>query len=438
MGSCRQGLEEHRELDSHPCSMRPLLATVFALCILPILAWSPAYGDPLAEEQERDLRSSLLGAWATGARGDTKLILLEDGSLVFNGSKAHYRVQAGSLVIQWEGGEASYAVKLEGKKLTLSGDTLSGPLILFRRSLASDWLSLFTAESAVSKLLRIFQILLIVVAARLVIWFLRWLSSVLIYSNRGPLRYLYPRNKNRARTIHSLGLNVLKYVVYLLAAGFVLSELGINYTAYFVSLSFVGLAIGFGAQGLVQDMVTGFFILFEGQFEVGDMVEISGQVGVIKEFGLRMTSLRNYLGQTVFTPNRNILTVGKFLKGAQQVWVDVQVADQAAADQGAKLLRQVGEAVSRQFEGVMLITPEVSGPRALATGEQFLRLATSIWPKQEWVVEQQMIPRIRESFKRAGLEIPEDRVVVFYHIREEVTVSAPRFIFKAPGPRREA
>jgi len=405
--------------------------SVLGLCLSLALFASPAYGDLLAEAQERDLRASLVGSWAGSSM---QLRLSDDGTFAFNGTKGRYEVNGAALTMRWDGGEASYGVKLEGKELTLSNDDLSGPLTLYRHSLALDGLSLVTAESAGGKLVRILLILLIVVVALLVIGLLRWLSHVLIYSDWGPLRHLYARNKSRIRTIHSLGLNVLKYIVYVLAIGFVLSQLGVNYTAYFVSLSFIGLAIGFGAQGLVQDMVTGLFLLVEGQFEVGDMVEMSKQVGIITDFGLRMTRLRNYLGQAVFIPNRNISIVGRFLKGAQQVWLDVHVADEAPSDQGVKLLRQVGEEVAQQFGGVMLKSPEVSGPRSLAGGGQFLRMAAAIWPNERWVIEQQLIPRIREAFKQANIEIPGDRIVAFYHAGEKVTVSAPRII---PGISRK-
>lgn len=95
-------------------------------------------------------------------------------------------------------------------------------------------------------------------------------------------------------------------MVYFAALGFILGELGVNYTAYLASLSVIWLAVGFGSQGLVQDVVTGFFIIFEGQFDVGDMVEMSGQTGLVEELGLRMTRLRNYLGELISVPNRNI------------------------------------------------------------------------------------------------------------------------------------
>ena len=436
MGLHRTGAGEYHGFGSPVWSMRRAALLVVGLSAALGLASPPAHGDLLADAQERDLRASLAGTWTAAKRGGMELTLGSDGYFLFDGVKGNYEVEGSSLVMRQDEEETRYIVKLEGKKLTLSGDSLSGPIILYRKALALEWLSLFTAESVKGKLLRILQILLIAVAARLVIGGMRWLSHFFIYSSWGPLRYLYPQSKSRIRTIHSLGLNVLKYIVYLLAVGFILSELGINYTAYFVSLSFVGLAIGFGSQGLVQDMVTGLFVLFEGQFEVGDMVEISGQVGVVTDFGLRMTKLRNYAGQEVFIPNRNISTVGRFVRGAQQVWVDVHLTDKASSEQGIGLLGQIGKEVAEQFEGVMVKSPEVSGPRSLAAGGQFIRLATAIWPKEQWVIDQQLLPRIRESFKQAGVEIAADRVVVFYHAREKVPLSPPRLIPRRRRPQK--
>ncbi|GIX47260.1 MAG: hypothetical protein KatS3mg131_1471 [Candidatus Tectimicrobiota bacterium] len=219
-------------------------------------------------------------------------------------------------------------------------------------------------------------------------------------------------------TLHAIVLNLCKYFVYFVAIGFALSELGVNYTTYLASLSVLGLAIGFGSQGLVQDMVTGFFILFEGQFAVGDLVEIAGQTGIVEDLGLRMTRLRNYLGQTVVIPNRSIAVVGTYTLGAQQAYVDVAMRSAEAAAQAAPLLQQVATEVARQFAGVVLQPPRVLEPLVLETGERFLRLHLGIWPQQPWVVEQQLVPRLREACQRAGIEIPGDRVVVFYRPRE--------------------
>lgn len=192
--------------------------------------------------------------------------------------------------------------------------------------------------------------------------------------------------------------------------------------AYLASLSVIGLALGFGSQGLVQDMVTGFFLLLEGQFDVGDMVEISGQNGVVQELGLRTTKIANYLGQVVVLPNRAITSVSNYSKGALDAYIDVAVPDAQAAQQVQPLLEKLGEEIGRQFDGAILSPPHVLKILSLGTEETFVRLNLGVWPQQQWVVDQQLIPRIKECLARAQIAIPSDRVVAFYRVAERVTV----------------
>ncbi|MDA0711139.1 MAG: mechanosensitive ion channel, partial [bacterium] len=152
-----------------------------------------------------------------------------------------------------------------------------------------------STDNLQGKLLRIVFVIAIVLVAKYVMAAIQVFSRFLVYNEWGPLRLIFRQHK-RSVTLNALFINVAKYVVYFTAMGYILRELGVNYTTYLASLSLIGIAVGFGSQGLVQDVVTGFFILFENQFSVGDMVEISGQVGIVEDIGLRTTRLRNYFG----------------------------------------------------------------------------------------------------------------------------------------------
>ena len=180
--------------------------------------------------------------------------------------------------------------------------------------------------------------------------------------------------------------------------------------------------MGFGSQGLVQDMVTGFFIIFEGQFDVGDMVEISGQSGHVVDLGLRMTKMRNYLGQIVVIPNRNIAVVGNYSRGAQRAYIDMQVPNPEVGAQGMALMLQLAEEMLKQFEGVALPPIKTTGPWSLTTGEHFVRLHLCIWPGQTWLITDQIIPRLRDAMKRQSLEITNDRVTAYYHPVSQIPV----------------
>lgn len=403
----------------------------------------PAPGDPASETapaaepdallgawQERAAQQALIGAWVP-TTGDTaaRLVLGRDGAFSFDDLTGRYEIEGDRLILT-NGAVVTYNWKpLDNGNLEISGGNLRGPITFAPEPRGPGylgWLFDISPETLRERLQRILAIILIVIAARLFIYLARGVSHLLIFSEWGPLALAYRGRRNRAKTIHSLVLNIAKYFIYFTAFGMILAELGINYTTYIASLSVIGLAVGFGSQGLVQDMVTGFFIIFEGQFDVGDMVEIAGQTGVVTELGLRMTRVRNYLGQTVAIPNRNIATVANYKRGGQQALIDAAVADAAAAERELPVLKQLGEEIMKQFEGVVLPPIRAVGPLTLDTGETFVRLHLSIWPGQTWVVDQQVVPRLRERMQAAGIPIPADRVAAFYHAKESVPATGWR------------
>lgn len=380
----------------------------------------------VGREQAKTVRASLIGEW-TGQIG--VLRLGDDGTFEIGDRSGQYHVEGRTLTLTSDSNEVRYEFSLSGRELTLSGGDIAEPVKftkLVRISPLQDWRSSLSWSSLKTKGRRIAVILLIVVVCQIIVRLLGVLSRLTIYSNWGPLRFVYQRHKKRTQTLHSLALNISRYIIYILAIGFVLTELGVNYTMYFASLSVVGLAIGFGSQGLVQDMVTGFFIVFEEQFNVGDMVEIPPHTGIVEELGLRMTRLRNYLGQRVTIPNRNIAVVGNYTRGAQQVYLDVAIAAKAEVDKTTAALVQVARETADQFQDIILATPKSLGEISLATGQRFCRLHLAIWPQQQWVIDQELVPRIRATIKSQGLDVPDDKVVVFYHPREKRSIASRR------------
>lgn len=384
----------------------------------------------LGRQQREAIRDSLVGTW-TVQIGQVRrtLDIQADGVFTMGSERGSYRIEGDTILLRSANREVAYEFVLTDAKLTLSGGDLVRPMEFarVRRFLRSrDWLSGWSLSGVKAKLRRVLVIILIVVLARMILWGLKTFICVLVYSDRGPLKFVYRFHKRRTITIYALALNIAKYVIYLLAIGLVLTELGIDYTVYFASLSVIGLAIGFGSQGLVQDMVTGFFIVFEEQFNVGDMVEIPPHTGIVEDLGLRMTRLRNYQGQRVVIPNRNIAAVGNYTRGAQQVYLDVAVADGADIETAAAAIRRVAEEAARQFHDVILSPPESQGEIRLSTGQCFVRLDLAIWPGQQWIIDQELLPRIQAMMKSRNVEIPGDRIAVFYHPQEPRSVRLGR------------
>lgn len=381
----------------------------------------------------------LMGSWvAEIADARVSLTFKPGGHFSLDSLEGEYIPTGSQLILRTREGETRYDFELSSGALALRGGDLRKEIRFIRQTEAAEyvasWIEL-SPDDLKRKFKRLTVVLCVVLFARLTILLLKGISHLLIYSDWGPFALIWRFNKGRVRTIHSLVLNVVKYFVYFSALGVVLSELGVNYATYLASLSVVGLAIGFGSQGLVQDMVTGFFVIFEAQFDVGDMVEVGGQTGVVVELGLRMTKLRNYFGQIVVIPNRNIAVVGKYRLDSQLATIDVAISGPEADAPATKLLTELGREINRQFPGVFLNDPVVESVLPLKTGERFIRLRVLFWPGQLWVIDQQFVPRLREAFKRAGLEIPSDRVVVFYHSRDQLVTYDWRERLKKPFAR---
>ena len=388
----------------------------------------------LGKERTRAIKESIIGQWLVNL-GSTQLNLqlTRDGRFLLNGKEGTYSIEGNILKMVEKSSEVGYSFDLAGGLLTLSGGDLNQPLKFSRKPEITGFLGklfTFSLPSVKRKTQRILVIFAVMALSGLIIMLLRAVSHSIIYSDRGILRFIFTRHKSKILTLHSLILNVLKYIIYFTAFGFILSELGVNYKAYLASLSVIGLAIGFGSQGLVQDVVTGFFLIFEGQCEVGDLVEISGQTGIVEELGLRVTKLRNYFGQLIAIPNRNIAVVGNYTTGALQATIDVAVKEETDLGRCSDLLHAIGNEISRQFEGIFLEKPGVAAHLSLETGEHFVRIHAGIWPQQQWVIDQQMVPRIREIFRNKEIEIPGERIVIFYHAREEQPVSGWREYLK--------
>ncbi|MBN1362927.1 MAG: mechanosensitive ion channel [Sedimentisphaerales bacterium] len=407
-------------------SRRVVFLTAAILSMVAGLAWSQVETAPrptiVGQEQSKALEASLIGEW-TCEIGQVRqvLALSADGTFALGDKRGTYATEANRLSLRTDSDTVSYDFRLKGKTLTLSGGDLSAPLEFTkvpRFGETKEWLWDWSVPSLVGKLRRIGVIVLVVVVCQAAVRLLRILAQTVVYTEWGPLKFVYRRHKKRTMTLYSLALNISKYVIYLLAFGYILTELGVNYTMYFASLSVVGLAIGFGSQGLVQDMVTGFFIVFEEQFNVGDMVEIPPHTGIVEELGLRMTRLRNYLGQSVVIPNRNIAVVGNYVRGAQQVYLDVAIAPANDIEKARDALRRIAEKTAGQFQDIILSGPKSIEVVSLSSGERFLRLNLAIWPQQQWVIDQELTPRVRSVMKSEGFEIPNDKIVVFYHPRQ--------------------
>jgi small-conductance mechanosensitive channel len=243
------------------------------------------------------------------------------------------------------------------------------------------------------------------------------------------------RKAQRAQTLGALFKNIITIVVLGLMGLLVLGELGVNLAPLIAAAGVVGLAIGFGAQALVQDMVSGIFILMEDQYGVGDVVDVGDATGTVEEVQLRITKLRSLDGTLWFVRNGEILRVGNMSQDYSKVVLDVGIGYGSNIDEAKDILHQVArEFADHPDTQDVLETPEVLGVQALGADSVQLRVMLTTKPGEQWAASRALQERIKKAFDEAGIEIPfPQRTVWLKHLPEE----APEEVTGAPEPAPE-
>jgi small conductance mechanosensitive channel len=248
----------------------------------------------------------------------------------------------------------------------------------------------FTHESSTGT--RILLIIVLAVLVHVLVKVTRHISEWLIHKSQAqenPLGFVTQQPK--FITLTRLIASGVTFVIYFLAVGLFLEELGVKLTAYLASASVIGLAISFGSQGLVQDVVIGLTLIFSDTMDVGDLVEIAGTVvvvGRVEEIGLRFTKLVNFYNQEIFIPNRTIANVIRFPFGGIYAYADVQIPAGVDREKAVETVVNVAKGMWGQFGAIILSEPTTGQVEtAEGGGWSFLRVHFKIWPGQGNLIE---------------------------------------------------
>lgn len=215
------------------------------------------------------------------------------------------------------------------------------------------------------------------------------------------------RKRKRALTTIILLKNVFKYLLFFICGFVVLRGLGVDPVPLIAAAGVIGFAIGFGAQSLVKDVVSGFFIIFEEQYSVGDFVHVKGPseaIGVVEEFGLRMTTIRNLDGNLHYISNGTITGVDRFDRGYLLYNLDFTLPVGVEEGRAEGLIGEIGKELVKEYP-LILSAPKMVGVIPLAAERVLVRLRAQIIPSQEWVVEE-CARSVSEELKTA-LKLPE-------------------------------
>lgn len=214
--------------------------------------------------------------------------------------------------------------------------------------------------------------------------------------------------EKRAATLGRVIRNAGRIVVWSGALLMIAKELGIDIGPLLAGVGIVGIAIGFGAQSLVKDLVAGFFILSENQFGVGDVIEAAGHAGLVERITLRATTLRDLEGKVHIIPNGTIEVVTNMTKEWSRAMLDVGVAYKEDVDHVMEVLKEIGEGLEKDDEfGHLILEPlAILGVNSFGDSSVDIRVMFTTQPLQQWTVGREFRRRIKNTFDAKGIEIP--------------------------------
>ena len=214
--------------------------------------------------------------------------------------------------------------------------------------------------------------------------------------------------KKRKDTLNSIVSHVIRIVIFTMAMVMVLGELGIQIGPIMAAAGILGLAIGFGAQSLVKDVISGFFIFLEDQIRVGDVVQIAGKGGLVEKVNLRMTILRDLGGNVHYIPNGNIEVVTNMTKGYSRYVFKIGVAYREDVDEVMNIMREVDEEIRKDPEfGSDILEPlEIFGLDEFADSALIIKARTTTKPIKQWRIAREFNRRLKKKFDARDIEIP--------------------------------
>ena len=257
---------------------------------------------------------------------------------------------------------------------------------------------------------RLLVIIFVIVAMKFVLWLGFKLIERAFRSPgiTGKVNY----DEGRAKTLKTILISIMRYTVYFLAIITILDELNVPITAVLSAAGILGLAVGFGAQNLVRDVITGFFILLENQYSIGEYIQTDGGTGgFVEELGLRVTKLRDWGGQLHIIPNGKITMVTNHNRGNMRALVEVEVAYEENVDRVISVLKRIAEGMAKDYEDIIREGPKVLGVWALGESGVLYRIVTRTKPMEQWGIETEMRRRIKIVFDEEKIEIPYPRRV---------------------------
>lgn len=229
-------------------------------------------------------------------------------------------------------------------------------------------------------------------------------SGVERYRRRNP-------DSPRSETIAALVGSTVKYLIYFFTLVAALDTLfDVNVISILAAAGVVGVALAFGAQSVVKDVITGFFIIFEGEFEVGDLVTIDGFTGTVTSITLRCTTLKSYIGDVYIIPNGSVETVLNHQKEGRGLPLEVSIAYESDVDRAISLMERCCAEAARDMDEITG-PGEVHGVVAMNESGVRLRVLVPCVPGGQFAAERELLRRVKHAFDENGVELYHKTVI---------------------------
>jgi len=203
----------------------------------------------------------------------------------------------------------------------------------------------------------------------------------------------------------------------------IIKELGIDIGPILAGAGIIGLAVGFGSQALVKDLVSGFFLIMENQIRVGDVVKIGSIGGLVENITLRTVKLRDLEGIVHTIPNGEINTLSNMTYGWSRALLDIGVAYKEKVDDVMKVLADLGHAMAQEeaYKDIIMEEPTILGVDSLGDSSVNIRMFIKTQPLKQWEVAREFRRRVKNEFDRIGIEIPFPHRTIYIRQDEELT-----------------
>jgi moderate conductance mechanosensitive channel len=238
-------------------------------------------------------------------------------------------------------------------------------------------------------------------------------------------RHYSLRRAQRADALGALANSILGVVVWTIAVFMVLGTFGITLGPLIAGAGILGVALGFGAQGLVRDFISGVFMLIEDQYGVGDIVDVGEAAGVVEGVTLRSTRIRDVEGTLWHVPNGEIRRVGNMSQQWARVLLDISVSYGTDVDHAIEIIQAVAVAMFEEpaYQDLFIDAPEVWGVQSLGADGVDIRLVIKVKPAEQWALGRELRRRIKAAFDAAEVEIPFPQRTVWLRTEEPVAVA---------------